>query len=630
MNRPYQPHIDGLRAIAVTFVILYHAGVDFFSGGYVGVDVFFVISGYLIISMIHQDLLKGRFSFKVFIAKRIRRLFPNLLLTVLVTFLIGWVLLDTNALRELSQSIVATSLFSSNIFFQLKSGYFDVGADLKPLLHTWSLSVEEQFYIIFPLILYIFFKFGIQHAANKIRYLLFIVILSSFILNLYLTTEAPTVAFYFTLSRAWEFAIGGLIGILPKPKMQNKTKNVVSFLGFMFIVTCLFIFDETTKFPGVLVILPVLGSFLLIRYGQNEGLLNKFLTSTPLVNLGKLSYSLYLWHFPIFVYLRIIQGGDIDALYVCLAIILTILMGYSAYALVEKPFRRIKIINCYSWIGFASILSFFSLCIGLVGHFYNGFQNLRYDERHLTIIRTMEASPLRQTCHTAIGTEIEGIEPCVYLDGPSNIAMLGNSHGVELAYAISKDLASQNLGGLAHYTVSACPPSYKIKNSTYCEKWHNFAIEHILKDPAIKVVVMSYANNTSTEEQWVAYVSAIEAFLDVGKKIVLVKQVPYLTRHPESTYLIENTTSCSIIDQKLSEWRLNYAEQNKRYAQLELDENVLIYDPSNRFCENNMCLAMQDCEFLYYDKGHMSIAGASLISADIVDMISRLETIYGR
>ena len=625
MRKTYLPHIDGLRALAVSLVILYHLGLDLFKSGFIGVDIFFVFSGYLIINLIHHEIINGNFRFKIFITRRIKRLLPNLFVLLFATLCVGWFLLDTSALRELSQSIFATSVFSSNIFFQLKSDYFDVNAEMKPLLHTWSLSVEEQFYLVFPLFLFVLSKVKAWRHNKATFVLLILVIIVSFLLNLYLTYVMPTAAFYQTVSRAWEFAIGGLICVLPKTNSNSRRNAFLTNVGFsLILIGCLHI-DETVSFSGALVLAPVIGTFLIIRHGHDGGLLGYFLTAKPIIYVGKISYSLYLWHFPVFVYLKLIFTDQFSSLVPLMGLLLTIIFSLLAFYLVEQPTRYAEKVKSNIWIGSAIALSLCVSIIGLYGHTSNGFQNIRYNERELAVIKTLQSSPFRQKCHTSVGTPVIELQPCIYKDSDYKVAVLGNSHGVELAYALAEEIRKRELGGLAHYTVSGCPPSYQVTNGSYCAKWHNHAISAIIRDAAIEYVIISYANKNSTNQQWAAYNKAVEDLRASGKKVVLIKQAPYLKRHPELSYLLTKGNSCELADQSLNDWRSTYKVQTDRYQQLENSSNIAIYDPATRFCDNGICYGMKSCKFLYYDKSHMSTFGASLLTTDIIQLISQFD-----
>jgi len=301
----YRPDIDGLRAVAVLAVLFFHTNIPGFSGGFVGVDIFFVISGFLITSIIIREIQQGTFSIARFYERRIRRIFPALFPVMAFSVAAGFYLMDAKALNDFGKSIASTTLFSSNILFCHQSGYFDAPALEKPLLHTWSLAVEEQFYILFPLAL----AFIRQRA--KERYLLWISLALSISLaaSIWAVFAKPTQAFYLMQFRAWELLTGSLLalGVIPKPE-SARLQNALSALGLALVVYCIGFYSEKTLFPGQNAILPVLGAAMIIHGNGNDnkgnGVIGKLLSIRPLVAVGLISYSLYLWHWPIVAFTR--------------------------------------------------------------------------------------------------------------------------------------------------------------------------------------------------------------------------------------------------------------------------------------------------------------------------------------
>lgn len=260
----YRADIDGLRSIAIIPVVLYHAGVSLFRGGYVGVDVFFVISGYLITSILLEDIEKNRFSLELFYFRRAKRIFPALFFLLFISYFLCYYLFVPEDFKRFAKSFVATLLFSSNIIFWRESGYFDINSELKPLLHTWSLSVEEQFYIFFPLFLYFMTK--------KLRKKLNLTIIAIFAISLFISIwgvyNKPSATFYLLPTRAWELMLGAIlaIGVL-KPINTKFAREALSFFGFLLIVISIFFYDKNTLFPGYAALLPCLGTFLIIYTG---------------------------------------------------------------------------------------------------------------------------------------------------------------------------------------------------------------------------------------------------------------------------------------------------------------------------------------------------------------------------
>ncbi len=316
--KDYKPHIDGFRALAVLPVIFFHAGFDYFKGGFIGVDIFFVISGYLITNIIIKDLSKKKFSLQNFYLRRARRILPALLFITLISIFFAIILLPDKELKFFSKQALSVALFVSNFFFWRNTGYFDPNSELQPLLHTWSLGVEEQFYILFPIFLILVWNF----FRKKLTLLLLIVIISSLFLSqaggnfklqnisnqypfLILPFEffwqAGSANFYLPFGRAWELLAGSLLSIyLSKNKIDNKKiNNIFSLIGVSLIVISIITFSENLQYPSIFTILPVLGTILLITFSTKSTFTYKIFSYKPLVFFGLISFSLYLWHQPL-------------------------------------------------------------------------------------------------------------------------------------------------------------------------------------------------------------------------------------------------------------------------------------------------------------------------------------------
>ncbi|RUQ46737.1 acyltransferase, partial [Corynebacterium pseudodiphtheriticum] len=296
----YRRDIDGLRAIAVLAVVLFHFGVPGFTGGFVGVDVFFVISGYLITTIIWREREAGRFSFVDFWARRARRILPALCVMMLTAVVVGWFLLAPKDYEELGRSIHNQVIFISNLFFMRQDGYFDVASDMKPMLHTWSLSVEEQFYIVFPLLLTL-----LSSQVKRWRMALLVLALASFAACVWTLPRYPEKAFYLLPMRAWELLAGSLLAVMPLRAYRASPilAQGISLASLALILVAVFGYDATTDFPGAAALLPVLGVVGLIwANGQQVTLVGQLLGSRVMVGIGLISYSWYLWHWPVLVY----------------------------------------------------------------------------------------------------------------------------------------------------------------------------------------------------------------------------------------------------------------------------------------------------------------------------------------
>lgn len=349
----YRREIDGVRALAVLPVILFHAGFNWFSGGFVGVDVFFVISGYLITGIIVSDLEQGKFSFAEFYERRARRILPALYLVVLVCFPFAWLWMMPEQLSAFARSVIAVTTFVSNILFWTETTYFGAAAELKPLLHTWSLATEEQFYILFPILLAVLWKI----RRSKIIALLLLVALASLLIaqfgknisrefpfideNFLLFNQPSWASFYLLTGRFWELLLGAMAALAPlrAPKGALVTEAGAA-AGVGMVIFSIVVFDKSTPFPSVYTLVPVVGTYLIISFATEKTVVGKILSWSPLVGIGLISYSAYLWHQPLFAYLRIRSAEEPAAWHYLMLSVVALILAYLTWRYVEKPFRN--------------------------------------------------------------------------------------------------------------------------------------------------------------------------------------------------------------------------------------------------------------------------------------------------
>lgn len=335
----YRPEIDGLRAVAVLCVVLYHANFGF-TGGYVGVDVFFVISGFLITSLILKDQQADKFSLVHFWERRVRRILPAAACVVLAVMATGFFLFVPIDFEDLAESSIFQQLLLANVYFWQDGGYFGGPAELKPLLHTWSLAVEEQFYLGFPLLLVLCKRLRRAHTVA----VLCLLTLASFALSEWGARANPSAAFFLLPTRAWELFIGGLLAFAPRPSRITPWQgNLMSCVGLVGIGVPAFLYDNTTRFPGASAMLPCLGTALIIYANSHrQSLVGSLLSTRPLVFVGLISYSLYLWHWPILAFIRYSRGTTLTVSLRLWAIALSFICAYLSWRFVETPFRRRK------------------------------------------------------------------------------------------------------------------------------------------------------------------------------------------------------------------------------------------------------------------------------------------------
>ena len=370
----YRPDIDGLRALAVVPVILFHAGFKTFSGGFVGVDIFFVISGYLITTIILSELQRGSFSIANFYERRARRILPALFFVLLCCFPFAWLWLLPQDMKDFSKSLVAVCLFFSNVFFWRSSGYFDTANELKPLLHTWSLSVEEQFYVFFPLYLMVVWRFGKKIVGASVG----IIAVISLILAQYLSSEKPMAAFYLLPTRAWELMVGALAAfyILDRGEKEHKLiySQIGSLVGFLLIWYSILNYDKQTPFPGFYTLAPTIGAVLIIIFSSRRAVIGKLLANKVLVGIGLISYSAYLWHQPLFAFTRhkLLHGPSM-AVMACL-VLASFFLAWVTWLFVERPFRSRGIPRKTIFVA-APAMILVVTGIGLSGYWSGGFSS---------------------------------------------------------------------------------------------------------------------------------------------------------------------------------------------------------------------------------------------------------------
>ncbi|HPE61742.1 MAG: acyltransferase [Thiothrix sp.] len=359
----YRKEIDGLRALAVVPVVLFHAGIPGFDGGFVGVDVFFVISGYLITTLLLEALQQGNFSLVTFYERRARRILPVLLLVVLACLLPAWWLLLPHELVDFGRSMVAVALFVSNVLFWQDSGYFAPDAELMPLLHTWSLAVEEQFYLLFPLLLLAGWRLGRERLAG----LLGILGLLSLGLAELGWRFAPDANFYLLPGRAWELLAGAGCAFYPgfRPVAGRVSTAWLAGVGLVLLLGAVGLFDRGLPFPGLYALVPVAGTVLLILYARSDQGVGRVLASPILAGIGLISYSAYLWHQPLLVFTRMLWLDAGPGL-LLVAVLLAFGLAWLSWRLVERPFRDRQRFSRRQVFGFALAGSLLLIVSGLI------------------------------------------------------------------------------------------------------------------------------------------------------------------------------------------------------------------------------------------------------------------------
>lgn len=490
----HRPEIDGLRAVAVLPVILFHAGFSQFSGGYIGVDVFFVISGYLITSILLDELSAGTFSLGRFYERRARRILPALFAVLLACLPFAYALMLPSQLADFSASMVTTLLALSNFFFLSQIDYFAPSSDLHPLLHTWTLAIEEQYYLLFPLLLL---------AARRLKrrttgLIVAVLVLSSFAFAEWAWRENAARSFFFTLSRFWEIGAGSLCAFLATGKPQ-RSNGLVAAAGLAMIAVSVFAFDTETPFPSAYTLLPLTGTALVILFGAADTRVGRLLSLRAFTGLGLISYSAYLWHQPLFAFARLNSFTEPPQALMAALTLATIGLAWITWRYVERPFRARPtpmLATRRSVFAASALAGAVFMAIGFAGYLAKGFEGRLDPIQRDMLVQARPISfacPNRQRC--ALGAT--GAKP-------SGLAFIGDSHMGRYAYHLDKVLRGKGLGA----TVLAqawCAPlvSWQAESTGRCggDDGRNFNAEFsaILNDADIHTIVLAaeWANYTT-------------------------------------------------------------------------------------------------------------------------------------
>ncbi|SDJ84884.1 acyltransferase family protein [Microbulbifer yueqingensis] len=495
-NSGYRRDIDGLRALAVLPVVFAHAGLPGFSGGYVGVDVFFIISGYLITGILLREIRQGRFSLADFYERRARRILPALFAVLAACTALSWFILPPDLLEGYARSVLATVLFVSNFWFWRSSGdYFGQAAEWEPLLHTWSLAVEEQFYVFFPLLLCLLAgkRMGTVIAAVAV------LSLCSLAASAWFTSAQPQAAYFLTFTRIWELGLGALLaaGALPGSR-QRALVELVAAAGLVAILYSVVAYDAATPFPGVAALLPCGGAVALIWAGaQGRPAATRLLSSPVFVGIGLVSYSLYLWHWPVLVYTRLLQGSAELALVPALAAIgIALLLAWFSWRWVEQPFRH----RGGFWDSRTALVrggSAFALLLVVVAVVINagkGFPERLPADVLKVYTEAVERTPVQERCMGRLPEQ--GL--CRFGDGPAagpaDVLIWGDSHAGAFLPGFELWTSARGLTGLSAVK-SACPPLLGVVRadkgeSHRCDEFNRRVMEFLERRQDLGTVIL--------------------------------------------------------------------------------------------------------------------------------------------
>lgn len=624
----YRNDINGLRGFAVLSVVIFHLDPEWLPGGFIGVDIFFVISGFLITNIIAKQYSANTFTFIEFYRRRIKRILPVLAVVIFATLIVCQFLYTPEDFRELSFSAIAAQLSFSNIYFTyfLDTSYFSEGSSLKPLLHTWSLGVEEQFYLIYPLVLLTSFKsIGIKKT------LLFLVIL--FFVSLFFAqevfTKSATFSYYMLPSRAYELILGGIVALSPDFRMlrQNIASSICSYFGLLLLVFSLFYLSETMHFPGFNALPVILGVALLLYSGkQGNSLVQKALCYTPLVFIGLISYSLYLWHWPVISILKY-TIGEIGLFGKFISLIIMFSLSILSYHFVEKPFRRDqsnfrKILRkdfLIPTLVIGLFVAFIHLTSGLGIYKYNDEFLAKYNQAPKPALRITD---YHQICQRSLITTKDATDKkCVSgNDSETNTLLWGDSKASNYVGALT-ELGTYYGFSFRHLSHSACPPS--LFNSSEYVVWE-FRKANCKESALVAREILDQYDNFLIAAAWNDYITSNPEYLIAleatimelklkGKKVILLGDMPETGKYDNDCHIKKLKSQLISCDHAEPEFTKMINMKNSRIMQLAKTVGVDYFDFTSELCPQETCINYHEDSYLYFDSSHMNYYGSQLV-----------------
>ena len=618
--RQYRADIDGLRALAVMAVVIFHTFPEVLPGGFIGVDIFFVISGFLISGIIFSELAEGKFSFVYFYSRRIRRIFPALILVLLAATLFGWFILLADEYSQLGKHVAAGSAFLSNFFFWQEAGYFDNSASTKPFLHLWSLGIEEQYYIFWPLLLW----FGFRLRFN-LGLLTLVLMLISFGLNIrgFTVSHDAVATFYSPQTRFWELLFGALLAYYYSSNqvVSQRFANVLSLVGFILITLGLAMIKPNYSFPGWWALLPTLGAVLLIAAGPTGWVNQQFLSNTWMVRLGLISYPLYLWHWVCLSFLFILSAGKPTVVQRLFTVFLSLILAYFTYRWIEKPIRFGKNRQLYT-----ITLIFLMLITGIYGLNIHQRDGLQFRSVAKVFQQSFEPMlSIKADCDKELDIAFQGY--CNNYDGidKASVLLVGDSFSYALGPAL-ESLRAQTGKLVTQVGKGSCPllEGYGIgdclRDGIHVNKVLNS--KDNIKTVLISANYVFYSEN-SKEKIWTerdfsknAFLSAfdrtIEGHLKKGREVVVFLTIPHGI-DPKACVIRPLSLSVEVCNAPMRA-DIESANAFLRQHLKEKFPTVTVIDPIPTFCKDGECTASNGKDKTYYFDGwHLNRFGAEAL-----------------
>lgn len=633
----YRTDIDGLRAIAVLSVVGFHLFPQWIKGGFIGVDIFFVISGFLISTIIFGSLENNTFTYHEFYRRRVRRIFPALVVVLLVSLGVGWFGLLAGDYLQLAQHTLGGASFVSNFLLWRESGYFDTNAETKPLLHLWSLAIEEQFYILWPLLLG-----WVWRRKCNFFIVTSVVALFSFGFNVLSYPEHATAAFYLPLSRFWELMIGGLLAYvaLSKPGLIIRYRNAQSAVGFLLICVGLAFISSARDFPSWWALLPTLGSALLIAAGQGAYFNRILLSNKLLVWFGKISYPLYLWHWPLLSFALVLNNEETTSRAMRIGVVfLSIVLAWFTYKFVETPIRTSNKISTLKLIGAFCFVAMLAGAVALFGGMpqraVHSDQAKVFLDQYKKLHRFGLSEYYMERCdfydwHTR-GNKGAIDKACTEVSGDRQVFLLwGDSHAQALSFGFRQNVSPEVQ--LAHIVTSGCKPKLNEDlnngaNKPACSASNKLAVEFIKKNrPARVFVAQSEKHELNNWYEMSQFVRANNG------ELVLIGPVPQW--RPSLPIIVAKDLKArrDFVGEGLD---LTVMATNKTLRDTYLGTDVRYVSLIDDLCAANLCMAKvptsDPFDLITLDYGHLTPAGSDFVVSgllkDLLQPVSRVNPV---
>ncbi len=637
MNIKYRPEIDGLRALAILPVLLYHIGFAGFSGGFVGVDIFFVISGYLITSIILKEKALDKFSLANFYERRARRILPALLSVILVCIILSYFWMAPGQMKEFGISAISAIVFISNVFFWKHSTYFDAASEEMPLLHTWSLAVEEQYYIVFPIFILLTWRFGFRAMFSMIVGMLLI----SLALSEWGWRNHNTANFFLIPFRAWEILAGSVCAFILYKKEQITANEILSFVGISAIIASVFVFNHQTPFPSLYTLLPVGGAVLLILFCTPTTQVGKLLSSRIMVFFGLISYSLYLWHQPILAFYRIRFMDEYTILHQSGILGFAIVLGYLSWKFIETPFRHKSNASVTKhspqsktnvfWASGASMACL--VVLGSVIHLTNGFEERNtFDNRKMSDVEKLVQNNygLSEDC-----LSFNMSENCRTTKGNPEVLLWGDSFAMHLGHAL---LSAEKDIKMVQMTQNSCPPLIDFsvlipneKEAENCISFNRNVMKFIADNPSIKKVVISSKISYLINEKALGkngklvslnqnqlsqhFISTVKEVNKLGREVLFVSPTPSNGRDLGKCVFKRNMFGGDVEECSFRRTEYSTTTQKALAVSEKIKPHVTTLMLTDLICDDKMCHSSVGGVPIYRDSGHLSYAGAAILGS---------------